>query len=73
MISYKPFKKLLIDMNLKKQDLVNADILSWATMAKIEKNKNVSLDVIDKMCGYLKCQPKDLIEYIPDMDVNNIQ
>lgn len=64
MITYKPFLKLLIDKELKKQDLVNAGILSWATMAKIEKNQRISLDIIEKMCAYLKCQPGDLIEYI---------
>lgn len=68
MISYKPFLKLLIDKNLKKQDLVNAGILSWATMAKIEKNQKLSLDIIEKICSYLNCQPGDLIEYIPDKE-----
>lgn len=65
MISYKPFLKLLIDKNMKKQDLVNAGVLSWTTMAKIDKNQNISLDIIDKLCAALKCQPGDLLEYIP--------
>lgn len=68
MISYKPFLKLLIDKNIKKQDLVNAKILSWATMAKIDKNKNISLDVINKICNHLNCQTNDLIEHIPDRE-----
>lgn len=66
MISYKPFLKLLIDRNLKKQDIVNAGIVSWATMAKIEKNQNISLEIINRVCSFLKCQPSDLIEHIPD-------
>ncbi len=66
MISYKPFLKLLIDKSMKKQDLVNAGILSWTTMAKIDKNQNISLDIIDKLCAALNCQPGDIIEYIPE-------
>lgn len=68
MIIYKPFLKLLIDKNMKKQDLVNSGILSWTTMAKIEKNQNISLDVIEKICKFLNCQPGDLLEYIPEKE-----
>ena len=71
MISYKPLLKLLIDKDMKKQDLVNAGILSWTTMAKIDKNQNISLDVISKLCAYLNCQPGDLLEYIPEKITND--
>nr|DAU09553.1 MAG TPA: Cro/C1-type HTH DNA-binding domain protein [Caudoviricetes sp.] len=30
------------------------------------KNQYVSLEVIDKICDVLSCQPGDLIEHIPD-------
>ncbi len=68
MITYKPFLKLLIDKGLKKQDIVNAGVLSWATMAKINKNENISLDMINKLCRHLNCQPGDLLEYTPDKE-----
>jgi putative transcriptional regulator len=68
MISYKPFLKLLIDKDMKKQDLVNAGILSWTTMAKIDKSQRISLDVIEKICVALNCQPGDLVEYIPEKE-----
>lgn len=68
MISYKPFLKLLIDKELQKQDVKVALKLSSATMAKLSANKYVSLEVIDKLCKYLDCQPGDLIEYVPDND-----
>ena len=64
MISYKPLLKMLIDKNMKKQDLVNAGILSWTTMAKMDKNQNISLEIIDKLCATLDCQPGDLIEHV---------
>ncbi|WP_343217387.1 helix-turn-helix domain-containing protein [Dehalobacter sp. DCA] len=32
----------------------------------MSKGQNVSLDVIEKLCKYLNCQPGDLMEYIPD-------
>ncbi|KAA2301050.1 helix-turn-helix domain-containing protein, partial [Clostridioides difficile] len=35
MISYKPFQKLLIDREIKKQDLLKMTGISSATMAKL--------------------------------------
>ena len=66
MISYKPLQKLLIDKGIKKQDLIKRANISWATMAKLNTNEYVSLEVIDKLCAALNCQPGDLFEYIPD-------
>lgn len=68
MISYKPFLKLLIDRDLKKQDVLNLTGISKATMAKLSTNEYVSLEVIDKLCAALNCQPGDLLEYISERD-----
>ncbi|MET3210671.1 UNVERIFIED_CONTAM: putative transcriptional regulator [Paenibacillus sp. PvR008] len=64
MISYKPFQKLLIDREIKKQDLLKMTGISSATMAKLNTNEYVSLEVIDKLCAALGCQPGDLLEHI---------
>jgi putative transcriptional regulator len=66
MISYKPFRKLLIDRGLKKKDIMEMTGISQGTMAKMNTNGYVSLEVIDKLCKALKCQPEDLIEYIEE-------
>nr|WP_154982824.1 helix-turn-helix transcriptional regulator [Paenibacillus xylanexedens] len=63
MISYKPFQKLLIDRDIKKQDLLKITGISSATMAKLNTNEYVSLEVIDKLCTALECQPGDLLEH----------
>ncbi|MFD1176669.1 helix-turn-helix domain-containing protein [Paenibacillus puldeungensis] len=66
MISYKPFQKLLIDRDIKKQELLKITGMSSATMAKLNTNEYVSLEIIDKICSALKCQPGDLLEHIPE-------
>ncbi|AIW40955.1 MULTISPECIES: helix-turn-helix domain-containing protein [Paenibacillus] len=66
MISYKPFQKLLIDREIKKQDLLKMTGISSATMAKLNTNEYVSLEVIDKLCVALGCQPGDLLEHIAE-------
>lgn len=65
MISYKLFQKMLIDRSLKKQDVMKAAGISNATMAKLNTNQYVSLEIIDKLCAALNCQPGDLLEYVP--------
>jgi DNA-binding Xre family transcriptional regulator len=66
LISYKPFLKLLIDKDMKKQDIMQLTGISKATMAKLNTNEYVSLEIIDKLCMALDCQPGDLLEYIPN-------
>lgn len=63
-ISYKPFFKLLIDKEIKAAQLVKEGALSRSTMLKMKKGDYISLDVVDKLCKYLKCQPGDILEYI---------
>jgi len=65
MISYKPLQKLLIDKEINKTKLKEITGLSSATIAKFGSNEYVSLEVIDRICESLECQPVDLIEYIP--------
>lgn len=66
MISYKPFQKLLIDRDIKKQDLMKEANISSATMAKLNTNQYISLEIIDKLCKTLGVQPGDLVEYIEE-------
>lgn len=35
---------------------------SSATMSKLRQNKLVSLDVIQRICDFLECQPGDIME-----------
>lgn len=65
MISYKPLSKVLIDKDLKKRDLIQMADLSKATLTKLSKNEHVSMDVIERLCVALECQPGDIIEYVP--------
>lgn len=71
MISYNPLWKLLIDRKLKKTELRKAIGISMSTLAKMGKNEYVSMDVINRICEYLKVQPGDIIEYIEEKERKN--
>ena len=64
--SYNPLWKLLIDKGMNKIQLRDALGLSPSTLAKLGKNENVSMDVLNKICNYLGCSLADIVEHVPD-------
>lgn len=65
------YYKLLDRLNrleISKEDLRLKIGVSSATLAKLSKNQYVSLEVIDKICDVLRCQPGDILEYVPDKE-----
>lgn len=63
MITYKPLWKTLIDMDMKKMDLVEEGIVSRGTLAKMSKNQKVSLDIVERLCEKLHCRVEEVIAY----------
>lgn len=66
MISYKKLWKMLIDKDMKKKDLCIVAGISHASVAKLGKNENVTMDVLVKICTALKCDIGDIVEFIPN-------
>ncbi len=64
MIAYFKLLDLLNRKNIGKEEFRKKIGISSGTMAKIGKNEYISLEVIDKICIYLNCQPGDIMEYI---------
>jgi DNA-binding Xre family transcriptional regulator len=65
-VSYKKLWKILIDKDMKKQDLQKAAGVSWSVVTKLSKGENVSMDVLIKICKVLKCDIGDVVELLPD-------
>lgn len=61
-MQYTKLFKLLADRNITKSQLQKDLGISSATMAKLSKNENVSLDIISKICELLQCQPGEILE-----------
>lgn len=69
-IKYYRLLDLMNRNEISKEELRQKINVSSATMAKISKHEYVSLEVINRLCKALKCQPENLIEYIPDNNEN---
>ncbi|GFI60834.1 hypothetical protein IMSAG044_01730 [Lactobacillaceae bacterium] len=63
-ISYNKLWKLLIDRNMKKKDLQEASGISAASIAKLGRNGNVTVEVLVKICQALNCDIGDICEVI---------
>ncbi len=68
-VSYNKLFKLLIDKELKKTEFAKAVGISANTMAKLSHNETVSMDVIVKICRYLKCSVDDIMDVLPETRV----
>lgn len=61
-VSYNKLFKLLIDKKIRKTELANKANISAATLAKLSKDENVSLDVLVRICSVLNCDIGDIVE-----------
>ena len=66
--SYKKLWKLLIDRDMKKQDLCKKAGVSATSLAKLAKGENVNTDILVKICRALECDLGDIAEIVPDVD-----
>lgn len=65
-IRYYKLFDLLNRRGLKKTDLLVMAGISSPTLAKLSKGQTVTVEIIDKLCSALECQPGDIMEYKPD-------
>lgn len=63
MITYYKLFDLLRRKNMTIENLRISIGASSATMTKMRNNQLVSLDVIDRICDFLNCQPGDILEH----------
>ncbi len=67
-VTYKPLWKLLIDKDIKKTEMSKAIGISTSTLSKLNKEEYVSLDVLVRICTYLKCQLSDICQVFIEED-----
>ena len=69
MIIYTKLAKILKQRNMIWKDLRKAG-LSQNMPTRLFKNENINTDTLNKICEYLKVQPFEIMEWIPDEEYN---
>lgn len=69
-ISYDKLWKIINERNLNKYYLRKNGINPKVVDA-LSKNKNVNMSTIIDLCKLLNCQPGDILQYVPDDQIEN--
>lgn len=71
-VSYNKLWKLLIDKKMSKAELRRATGISPNTMTKLNRDEEVALLVLSKICKVLNSNIGDIVEFVNDnVGVNN--
>lgn len=63
-VTYRKLWHLLLDKNLKKIDLERKVGISHYSVIKLSKDKDVSTEVLTKICDALDCGIDDIMEIV---------
>lgn len=72
-VTYKKLWKLLIDRDMKKSDLEREARLTHYSLRLLTQGKDVSTDVLCKICGTLNCNIDDIMEFTSSGEEENTQ
>ena len=59
-------RKISLTELAEKMDITLANL----SILKNNKGKAIRFSTLDKICEILECEPKDILEYIPDKEIN---
>lgn len=65
-VNYNKLWKMMIDKNMSKTDLTHLAGISTNAMAKLGKNEDVRVNILEKLCTSLDCKLDDIVEFVPD-------
>ena len=65
-ISYNKLRKLMIDNQMNRQDLMRAADISSSVATKFNKDETVSMEVLMRICKVFQCDIGDICQIIED-------
>lgn len=65
MFDYSPLWETIEKKGISQYHLIKNGIDN-KTLDSLKKNKNVTVQTIDKLCNIIDCNPNDIIRIIPD-------
>lgn len=64
--NYKRLWHILLDRDMKKKELARLAGVSTYTINKLNKNENVTVEVLGKICKVLNCTLDEIVEFTED-------
>ena len=76
-INFLKLQQMMQSRNIKKFDLrkagFNPNIIDKVLSGKLDKNKRVDTETINRLCQFFGVQPGDIMEYVDDEDGTEIE
>ena len=63
-VSYNRLWKLMIDKRIRKTELTHIAGISTNAMAKLGRDEDVRMGVLEKICSALDCKIEDIVEVV---------
>ena len=67
-VSYNKLWKMMIDKHISKTELTHLAGISTNAMAKLGRDEDVRVRVLEKLCTSLDCKLDDIVEFVPDSE-----
>lgn len=66
-INFSKLEQIMKERNIKKYDLrkagFNPNIIDKVLSGRLDKNKRVDTETINRLCEFFNCQPGDIMQY----------
>ena len=70
-VNYNKLWKLMIDKSINKTELTHLAGISTNAMAKLGRNEDVRVNVLEKLCTTLDCKLDDIVEFVSDSEITS--
>lgn len=68
--SYKKLWHILLDRDMSRSQLRKKAGISTNALAKLGKDESLPLETLEKVCAALDCTLDDILEYVPDKEMD---
>lgn len=68
MIVFGPIMKMLSENGWSSYRLRNEKVIPEGTLSRIRSGRPITTSTIDTLCRLCRCQPGDLISYVPESE-----
>ena len=65
-VSYNKLWKMMIDKKISKTEMTHLAGISTNAMAKLGRDEDVRVNILEKLCLALDCKLDDIIEIVPE-------
>lgn len=67
-VNYSKLWDILNERGMMKTELIKEAKISTNAMAKLGKNEDVRVGILEKICLTLDCKLDDILEFVPDKE-----